>query len=283
MLRIFFVMVLSKYKPNYIWITSPELLPYIPENNSKLIYDCMDDICGFHHSPAYRNELEDLEKNLVLHSSLIVASSQQLINVIKSRVKCSKKVYLIRNAFGGDILPAQVFSPLKQKEIYKIGYIGTISSWFDYDAINHCIEKINNIEIHLIGPVDTGLINNINERIHFYGPIEHQNLYNYCKGFDCLILPFKINQLIKSVDPVKLYEYINFNKPIISVYYEEIDRFSPFVYFYNDSNSLYQLLTSLINQSFPKKYTNQERQGFLETNSWDIRVKEIIHHIECLS
>lgn len=282
-LSIFFKMVLFWFKPDFIWITSPELLPYVLSSKSKLIYDCMDDVCEFHHSPVFRDVLENLEKNLLQRSSLVFASSKQLINVMNSRIKCLEKICLIRNAFGGDILPVQVSSPSNVHTIYKIGYIGTISSWFDYDAINYCLERIHNIEIHLIGPIEVEAAKKSHERIYFHGAIKHRNLFNYCKDFDCLILPFKLNKLIRSVDPVKLYEYINFNKPIASIYYEEIDRFSPFVYFYNDQEALCKVLISLITQGFPKKYTDQERQKFLQENSWDTRIKEIIQHLECLT
>ncbi len=50
----------------------------------------------------------------------------------------------------------------------------------------------------------------------FYGPIDDDKLYKNVQNFDCLIMPFKLNKLIFSVDPVKLYEYINYNKPIVS-------------------------------------------------------------------
>lgn len=278
MLKIFFGLVIYIFKPDFIWVTSPELFPYIPSKKSKLIYDCMDDICEFHHSPMYRNVLENLEKSLLVSSSLVFTSSEHLINVINSRVNIITKVHLIRNSFGGEILPIQASSLPKQKTNYKIGYIGTISSWFDFDTINYCLDRINNIEMHLIGPIEMGVVKNNHERMYFYGPIKHEDLYDYCKDFDCLILPFKINRLIKSVDPVKLYEYINYNKPIISVYYEEIARFMPFVYFYNDSHSLYDLLLNLINRSFPKKYNEHERQEFLQKNSWDARINDIIKH-----
>ena len=47
------------------------------------------------------------------------------------------------------------------------------------------------------------------------------------------MMPFILNELIESVDPVKLYEYINFEKNIICIKYDEILRFKDFVYFYN--------------------------------------------------
>lgn len=103
-------------------------------------------------------------------------------------MNCPEKIRLIRNTFGGDILPVtQVPPPLTVKKIHKIGYIGTISSWFDFDAINYCLDRIENMEMHLIGPIEKRIVKDIHERMYFYGPVEHQDLYNYYKDFDCLI------------------------------------------------------------------------------------------------
>ena len=44
-------------------------------------------------------------------------------------------------------------------------------------------------------------------------------------------MPFVVNDLIKSVDPVKLYEYLAFKVPVISVYYPEIKYFKNMLIF----------------------------------------------------
>ena len=91
-------------------------------------------------------------------------------------------------------------------------------------------------------------------------------------------MPFKLNELITSVDPVKLNEYINYNKPIISIYYDEIKRFSPFVSFYENKEDLNSLLESMIKNKFPKKYSDKQRIEFLESNTWDERIKTILQN-----
>jgi len=55
-------------------------------------------------------------------------------------------------------------------------------------------------------------------------------------------VPFEIDEKIKAADPGKIYGYINFNKPIISIYYEELDYFSSFLYFYNNVEELLNLI-----------------------------------------
>ena len=50
--------------------------------------------------------------------------------------------------------------------------------------------------------------------------MNHKSLIKYAKNADFFIMPFKLNNLTIGVDPVKLYEYIAYSVPIISVYYE---------------------------------------------------------------
>jgi hypothetical protein len=130
------------------------------------------------------------------------------------------------------------------------------------------------MEYHFIGPIELKNVL-IEDRIKFYGTIEHKELYDHVKDFDCFVMPFKINELIQSVDPVKIYEYINFDKPIISVYYKELEYFSNFIYFYSNTEELLELLYQMVNKGFLRKYSNEERVKFLKKNSWDVRVKEI--------
>lgn len=156
-----------------------------------------------------------------------------------------------------------------------------VSEWFDFEALSYTLKYIKNIEYHIIGPVDIDLPK-LSEKIKFYGPVNHDELYSYAKNFDCLIMPFKLSELIYSVDPVKLYEYVNFNKPILAVYYPEIKRFSPFVDFYSDKEELKIKIEDMIQEDFKKKYSNSERLEFLKNNTWNIRIKKIMQNLEDL-
>ena len=87
-------------------------------------------------------------------------------------------------------------------------------------------------------------------------------------------MPFLINEIIEAVDPVKLYEYINFNKNILCCRYNEIERFDKFVYFYNTYEEFNEMVKKISKES-SIKYTNQERIEFLRENSWEVRGKTI--------
>ena len=92
-------------------------------------------------------------------------------------------------------------------------------------------------------------------------------------------MPFQINELILSVDPVKLYEYINFGKNILSVRYKEIERFKDFVFFYDDYASFISQIKKMKEQ-LSTIYNNEERIKFLQKNTWEKRASSIKDYIE---
>ena len=278
-MQFYFKFLIKKYKPDFIWITFPQMYDYIPSDlNCKIIYDCMDLATGFGFSNEFKSKIKIIESKLVENASIIFASSNYIFNDLKIKHRCDNKMFLIRNAFSGEIIDSVEENP-KTDEIVKIGYVGTISKWVDFEKIKNTLNKFKNVEYHLIGPweVKNHLKNN---KIKIHGVVDYNEIYNYVRDLDCLIVPFTLDKKIKSADPGKIYGYINYNKPIISVYYEELDYFSKFVYFYSNINELQDLMTKMIKKGFKKKYSSEERIKFLKENSWEIRVKKII---KCLN
>ncbi len=92
-------------------------------------------------------------------------------------------------------------------------------------------------------------------------------------------MPFKVNEAILAVDPVKLYEYIDFGKNILSIEYPEIERFKDFVYFYTDYESYIRQIDCLLNTA-SVKYTVEHSELFLNQNTWQCRATEIARILE---
>lgn len=238
-------MSIEKFLNNYdyIYLTYPSQIEYIKNNKNKIIYDCMDNHCAFIKNEEKKNELIQQEYNLVNRASIIICSSRKLKIELISRYgkDISDKIYIIRNGYDGTIIEKSNDIKQRLKKVI-ISYVGTISEWFDFELLKKSIEDFPEIEYRLYGPcTDEQLIPRV-ENIKYLGTLEHNKIYENIKDSDCLIMPFKVNEIIESVDPVKLYEYINFGKNIITVYYEEIERFRDFVYFYNDYSDFKQLL-----------------------------------------
>lgn len=277
--------LIKKYKPDYVWITFPDLFSYINHSlNCKIVYDCMDDAGEFSTKDTINSNRVNLEIDLINKSSLVFVSSMNLFDIISKRSNNIHKPILIRNAF--DMRYFRTVSSQKKclnKDIFKICYIGTISSWFDFDALYFCVQNIKNIEFHIIGPVTINNSKWSHERIILHGPKDHNILPTILETVDCTIMPFILNKLVMSVDPVKLYEYINYGKPIISIYYKEIERFSDYVTFYSTKEELLQVIYNMVNNGFETKYNERERREFLERNSWNSRMSDILNNLKKLN
>ena len=265
---------LDKY--DLIWLSDPRQLEMVPNNFSgHIIYDCMDNYVEMADSVFSKKIVSKCEEELITKADIVFASSQYLTRRIYKKYGRDNAI-LIRNGVS-DIKAYDVAQSSNKKDSYDLAYIGTVASWVDLDLMYKT--SGDGIKYHIIGPSTNRRVDPI---VDYLGVIEHQNIYETIKKWDCLIMPFKLNKIIRAVDPVKLYEYISFGKCIISIYYKEIERFSDFVYFYNNEESFFCLLNKLKKTGFPPKYTKEQQMQFLKDNSWEKRVEHIIASINSI-
>lgn len=267
-------------KADILWFCYPSLLRYLNPNYCGIvIYDCMDDHIAMAKDARQIEKVEKSEKILLKRADIVFVSSNTLLQKLIARGLDSDKAIILRNGCEDVIWSHPVTNGYK-KDQYHIGYIGTIAEWFDYNLIEEGADEFPLIKYHLIGPKVDNKSNNYKKNIHFEGRVDHELLYEYIKNYDCLIMPFIVNDIVSAVDPVKLYEYISYGKCIISVYYPEIERFSDFVYFYRDENEFREILRIKIEDGFLPKYNAEQQEAFLKDNTWDARAKEVINRLK---
>lgn len=269
----------NQIKPDYIFLTCPDQIKFIPKKFSgKIIYDCMDDHVAMTLN-SKKALIQNCEKELIQKADFIFVSSKNLMDkLIKAySINDSSKFTVVRNGYDGKILEVDSQKQTNKGE-FIISYIGTVSHWFNFDYLLKSLDDFENLSYRIIGPVESGLQIPKSDRINFVGTVEHSALYESIKDTNCLIMPFVVNEIIESVDPVKLYEYINYNMNILCVKYNEILRFENFVHFYSDYESFKQQLIKLMNCE-TVKYSCDERIEFLKKNNWENRVNEIVNRI----
>ncbi|EKO3878689.1 hypothetical protein P0F40_000389 [Vibrio metschnikovii] len=252
-----------------VFITYPEQVEWIPSKfQGKIIYDCMDDHTEFEGIDV--KKLLDSEVKLCELSSIITFSSENLSRVVRQRTGVDTlKCHLIRNGLSNS-LDLEGMSEWKEYN-RKIAYIGTISEWIDNDILLSILDEFEDTVIDMIGPITIERLEH--PRINYLGAIPHEQLKSIVTGYGAFIMPFQVNELIKSVDPVKLYEYIFFGRAIITCHYPEIERFSYFVNFYHDNKSVVDIINKLSHGS-TLSISKEERYKFLYNNTWSSRVEK---------
>ena len=100
-----------------------------------------------------------------------------------------------------------------------IGYHGALAQWIDYDLLKKLADD-NRYILLLIGYEhddhlkESGLLEYQN--VYFIGSKPYIQLSQYAAFYDIAILPFIINDITKSVSPVKIFEYMAQQKPVVT-------------------------------------------------------------------
>lgn len=263
-------------KAECLYLTFPDQAGAIPPRFAgQVIYDCMDNHPAFVKDPQARALVEQQERKLVERADVVLISSLKLGEELLGRYgqQYAAKLHLVRNGYNAQDRGGAKELPQKS-DVYTIAYFGTISSWFNFEFLEKSVQQFPNLRYRLIGPLADGTKVPEHPQIEYVGTVEHSVLGQTVADAQCLMMPFVVNEIIESVDPVKLYEYINFNKNILCVRYPEVERFDPYVYFYTNYESFAEQVENLM-QAQQVKYTAQQRVDFLQDNSWTQRARSI--------
>ena len=271
--------ILRKKVYDYIWISSPEYYFCLKEsipNNAIVIYDCMDDSLEFKKTDYEKQLYIKAEKMLMKRADLVISSAEHLRNVLLRRYDeiAPGKIKVLNNGLAKRLIDNihKTKRPISTGKVKNIVYIGTISEWFDFDLIMSSLEKFDSIKYTLYGPADIEIPSH--ERMIYKGFVEHEKIDEIMQNADLLIMPFKLNPIVESVNPVKLYEYISSRTPIASIRYGESEKFAPFVYLYKNKEEYFDILCDLNNDKMIE-IDAKEAEKFLNNNSWEQRVLKI--------
>jgi GT2 family glycosyltransferase/glycosyltransferase involved in cell wall biosynthesis len=195
------------------WLPVASCIPGV-----NLVFDCLDHLAGFETASP---EVLELEKDLIGQANHVVTSSQYLFDEV-ARVRPST---LVRNAAEVEFFSVE---PLQVKRFdgrKVIGYYGAISEWFDVEFVKFAARARQDWLFVLVGSThgcpgheELRALDNV----VFTGEVPYRELTSYLYAFDCCIIPFKLTELIKATNPVKLYEYFAAGKPVVATEIPEL-------------------------------------------------------------
>ena len=271
----------------YIWITSPDLFDLLSglSDDQVLIYDCMDDMLSFSGVKNFPRTLKYYhfaERKILERANIVICSSNNLKAKLIKRYNVKQEIFIVNNGLSESLVQPSdnSISRIIKRDDKKINiiYVGTISKWMDWELILKSLELNDTILYHFVGPLETDIPKH--ERIVSYGVQPHKEIKGVMADADILFMPFHVTELIESVNPVKLYEYIYSGKPAISVRYNETELFEDFVYLYLNLEEYMQLIKTIqINLYLPKRGP-KESLIFCRNNTWAVRGNQVKHILE---
>lgn len=265
-------------KYDIIWTSSPSQYDIIRLVGNKIVvYDCMDDMLSFSNNTIKNNIIKKRERNLYNRANIVLSSSLFLKNKLIDRYG-KKEINVVNNAIKSKIndevipLPEDLKKYFK-KDTFTITYIGTISEWMDYELLRKIVDSDERFVINLFGPC--AYKEDVPNRVNFCGSVSHDLVFSVMNESSALIMPFIVTELIRSVNPVKLYEYIYSGKPCLAPLYTESAQFGDFAYLYKDHSDCLSILHNCSNNSFVNKRSLEECRNYAKNNTWKSRTEVI--------
>lgn len=229
-------------KPKYIqvystdWKLSKQAIENYRAQGFGFIYEYIDDLspelAGTKELPQYITDKYDYAMS---HEDVYVVVTAELLrqDVLKHRsgARVAFSSNGVDNAFFRNFDENYQFEPEFQK-ILDLGkpivcYYGALAKWFDYDLLKK-IAATGKYSVVLFGiRYDESYDEHIHgeENIYFLGPRDYRVLKNYARCADVLTIPFLINDITRATSPVKIFEYMALQKPIVTTDMNECRKY----------------------------------------------------------
>jgi glycosyltransferase involved in cell wall biosynthesis len=254
------------FENSTLWLYDPLSIDYLGQFKEKyVIYDCLDEQVAF--SDCHQ-KVGEYEQKIISKADVVLTTAQGLYSRIST---VHNNVYLVRN--GAEYEHFAV--PPKQRTSQKVaGFIGAVYDWVDIEMIEYAALKLPHIMFELIGPVKTDIEKlRILSNVVIHNQQAYSILPSFIKRFDVCLIPFKINQLTKNVNPVKLYEYFASGRPVVSTNIPEVAAYKPYVYCVDSKSEFVESILSALNEN--DENLINERRKIARENSWDARCEQI--------
>ncbi|MFR7935672.1 MAG: glycosyltransferase [Clostridium perfringens] len=297
----FFEAIKSINKPKFVHVYATclnsvdyEKIKTYMDKGFKVIYDFVDElsseISGYNITSKM---IEDHEKLLRDKENVLVVSTAKKLKDIANKFRGENENNILApNAVnledfknhGHEI--GEKIQPIVNKRKPIIGYYGALAKWFDYKLIEELAKEREDYEIVLIGMDYDGSYDQSNlkdySNISYLGMIDYKDLINYSRYFDVCIVPFIKNDITDSTSPLKIFEYMALEKPIVTTDINECKNYESCLVSKDYDEFIKNIDKALKLEVNDKEYFSILRRES-EENTWNNRaelIKEAIKNLE---
>lgn len=158
-----------------------------------------------------------------------------------------------------------------------VGYYGALAKWFDYELIKK-VADTGKYQVVLFGIAYDDSMEKAGvagyPNIHFLGAKSYNILQNYASHIDVLTIPFLINDITRATSPVKLFEYMAMNKPIVTTDMDECRKYKSVLIGHSHDGFMAEIEHALQLRT-DASYMNLLNEEALE-NTWKEKARIII-------
>lgn len=196
-------------------------------------------------------------------------------------IKDKSKMKYVPNGIDIDFFKAADKTlPQELKDIPepRIIYVGAIHDWFDVDLVYYCAKKLQNYNFIIIGPEQKDLSKlKILRNVYVFGAMPYSKVPAFLYNCQVGIIPFDVKNypdLVNSINPLKIYEYLVAKIPVVAIAWEELEQLGDLVFL---SRSKDDFIFNI------KKFNDldvgriSKVENFIKDNDWISKVRGILN------
>jgi len=218
--------------PVQVWSFTPDVAYLLGRfGEERVLYYCVDDHAQFTGYDAAQ-VLRD-EEALCRRADLVVTTSMALQ---EARSPWNPNTILVPHGVDYDHFSRAVSDDLPVPADVagiprpRLGFFGLLRDWVDLDLLAEVARRRPEWHFVLLGDSTVDLTPyQALPNMHFLGRKPYADLPAYCRQFDVGLIPFKLNELTRAVNPIKLREYLAAGVPVVSTPLPEVERYVPLV------------------------------------------------------
>lgn len=219
--------VLWFYYPGGVYV----LERYEPE---AVVYDIQDEYSAFIWAPR---DIAQRERELLARADVIFAGTHALYQTKCPQAPCPSYFFPCGVEFEhfNAAAPDAELPLAEPPELEGIGhprlvYMGLIDARIDGSLIAAVAQARPDWQIVMLGPVDIGQFTEFPlvvdlPNVHFLGSIPYRRLPSFLAHSEVCIMPWKVNELTRHINPTKTLEYLSTARPVVSVRLPDLENF----------------------------------------------------------
>jgi GT2 family glycosyltransferase len=235
-------------------------------------YDCMDEWSNF---PGFGPAVLQAESSLVRNAAMTIVSADRLV---EKHQALARELLVVRNGvdaqhyeafFGPNDLLGGAPRPI-------IGYYGALASWVDVPLLEKIARRFADGTIVLAGgrfDIDLSPIENL-PNVRLLGQRPYAEMPALLWNFDVCIIPFQVNAITEATNPVKFYEYLWGEKPVVAPNLTELKPFADLCYLARDADDFVRQIERALGEG-PEDPRRRRRRAAAVDNDWTARYRAI--------
>lgn len=264
-----------------LWTFLPNVGDYVGSLGESLsVYYCVDEWSMF--SYLDRDETVAAERALLAKVDCVFAINAELAEAKRAQNPATylaphgvDHALFARALDDATVVPADIAALPRPV----LGFYGTLRDWVDLELVAHVARARPSWSIALIGQQldDVRAVAGA-PNVHLLGRKPHHELPAYCRAMDVGLIPYRIDERMKFVNPIKLREYLSAGLPVVSTAVPEVRRYERWCAIAEDGPAFVAAVERALETDSPAR--RRARSAAMTAETWPMRVAEVARVVD---